>query len=100
MDHQQLLKAISLMDGLVEAHLELNMNVIDMVNGVINTCFLMLYKDLVRLYQVYNDAMISLLGGGGGGGEGERMIEVVMEGGLGRRERMIEVMEGGGMVRG
>ena len=66
MDHQKLLKAISLMDGLVDAHLELNMNVIDMVNGVINTCFLMMYKDLVRLYQVYNDAMISLLGGGGG----------------------------------
>ena len=75
MDHQKLLKAISLMDGLVDAHLELNMNVIDMVNGVINTCFLMMYKDLVRLYQVYNDAMISLLGGGGGverrGREGE-----------------------------
>ena len=69
MDHQQLLKTISLMDSLVDAHLDLNMNVIDMVNGVINTCFLMMYKDLVRLYQVYNDAMISLLGGRGGEGE-------------------------------
>ena len=78
MDHQKLLKAISLMDGLVDAHLELNMNVIDMVNGVINTCFLMMYKDLVRLYQVYNDAMISLLGGGRG---------VERRGREGRRER-------------
>ena len=81
MDHQQLLKTISLMDSLVDAHLDLNMNVIDMVNGVINTCFLMMYKDLVRLYQVYNDAMISLLGGRGGErrrgegreGEGEKI---------------------------
>ena len=57
------------------------MNVIDMVNGVINTCFLMLYKDLVRLYQVYNDALISLLGAWeGGGGEGEE------EGGEGRKK--------------
>ena len=47
---------------LIDCHLEMNLNVVEMVNGVINTCFLMMYKDLVKLYQAYNDAMISLLG--------------------------------------
>ena len=64
------------------------MNVIDMVNGVINTCFLMLYKDLVRLYQVYNDALISLLGAWEGGGEGEE------EGGEGRKKWEREMFDG------
>jgi len=31
-------------------------------NGVINACFMLLFKDLIRLLACYNDGIISLLG--------------------------------------
>lgn len=31
-------------------------------NGVINACFLLLFKDLIKLYACYNDGIINLLG--------------------------------------
>jgi len=31
-------------------------------NGVINACFMMLFKDLIRLLACYNDGIINLLG--------------------------------------
>ena len=34
----------------------------DLTNAVINACFLMLFKDLIRLLACYNDAVINLLG--------------------------------------
>jgi len=34
----------------------------DLTNSVINACFLMLFKDLIRLLACYNDAIINLLG--------------------------------------
>ena len=33
-----------------------------MNNAVINCCFLMLFKDLIKLYACYNDGIINLLG--------------------------------------
>lgn len=33
-----------------------------MNNAVINSCFLMLFKDLIKLYACYNDGIINLLG--------------------------------------
>lgn len=33
-------------------------------NGVINSCFLLLFKDLIKLYACYNDGIINLLGKG------------------------------------
>ena len=62
MDREKLIRSLNMMGDLIDCHLEMNLNVVEMVNGVINTCFLMMYKDLVKLYQAYNDAMISLLG--------------------------------------
>lgn len=34
----------------------------DLVNGVINAAFLLLFKDLIKLYACYNDGIINLLG--------------------------------------
>ena len=34
----------------------------DLTNAVINACFMMLFKDLIRLLACYNDAIINLLG--------------------------------------
>jgi ANTH domain len=36
----------------------------DLTNAIINACFLMLFKDLIRLLACYNDAIINLLGEG------------------------------------
>lgn len=34
----------------------------DLDNPVINACFLLLFKDLIKLYACYNDGIINLLG--------------------------------------
>ena len=34
----------------------------ELTNGVINSCFFLLIKDLIRLYAAFNDGMINLLG--------------------------------------
>jgi len=34
----------------------------ELTNAVINACFLLLFKDLIRLLACYNDAIINLLG--------------------------------------
>jgi len=34
----------------------------ELTNGVINACFLLLFKDLIRLFACYNDGVINLLG--------------------------------------
>lgn len=34
----------------------------ELTNGVINACFLLLFKDLIRLFACYNDGIINLLG--------------------------------------
>lgn len=34
----------------------------ELTNGVINACFLLMFKDLIRLFACYNDGIINLLG--------------------------------------
>jgi hypothetical protein len=34
----------------------------ELVNGVVNACFMLLFKDLIRLFACYNDGIINLLG--------------------------------------
>ena len=34
----------------------------DLNNGVINACFMLLFRDLIRLFACYNDGIINLLG--------------------------------------
>ena len=33
----------------------------DLNNGVINACFMLLFRDLIRLFACYNDGIINLL---------------------------------------
>ena len=33
----------------------------DLNNGVINACFMLLFRDLIRLFACYNDGVINLL---------------------------------------
>ena len=34
----------------------------ELTNGVINACFMLMFKDLIRLFACYNDGIINLLG--------------------------------------
>lgn len=34
----------------------------ELTNGVINSCFILLFRDLIRLFACYNDGIINLLG--------------------------------------
>ena len=34
----------------------------ELTNGVITACFMLLFKDLIRLFACYNDGIINLLG--------------------------------------
>ena len=34
----------------------------DLTNGVINSAFMLLFRDLIRLFACYNDGIINLLG--------------------------------------
>jgi len=34
----------------------------ELTNGVINAAFMLLFKDLIRLFACYNDGIINLLG--------------------------------------
>lgn len=43
----------------------------DLNNGVINGCFLLLFKDLIKMYACYNDGIINLLG------KGSQLLEYV-----------------------
>lgn len=61
LDPVKLLKATSVIQEQMDLLLNVEMASADLTNGVINTAFLMLYKDLIKLYAVYNDALINIL---------------------------------------
>merc|ERR1719348_2652381 len=45
----------------VNALLEFDCTSTDLNNGVINACFMLLFRDLIRLFACYNDGIINLL---------------------------------------
>merc|ERR1719348_1028670 len=45
----------------VDALLEFDCTATDLNNGVINACFMLLFRDLIRLFACYNDGIINLL---------------------------------------
>merc|ERR550517_1606937 len=45
----------------VDALLEFDCTSTDLNNGVINACFMLLFRDLIRLFACYNDGIINLL---------------------------------------
>ncbi|KAJ8409181.1 hypothetical protein AAFF_G00242020 [Aldrovandia affinis] len=57
----KLLKAMSTLQGLIDALLEYDIHPKELTNGVINASFLLLFKDLIKLFACYNDGVINLL---------------------------------------
>ncbi|XP_046733092.1 clathrin coat assembly protein AP180 [Silurus meridionalis] len=58
----KLLKGMSTLQNQIDALLEFDVHPKDLINGVINAAFLLLFKDLIKLYACYNDGIINLLG--------------------------------------
>ena len=62
MPADKLLKTIPALQGQIDALLEFDCSANDLTNGVVNTAFLLLFRDLIRLFACYNDGIINLLG--------------------------------------
>lgn len=61
MEATKLVKTSGILQTHLDKLLEFDVTSGELTNGVINTAFLMLYKDLIKLYAAYNDAMINIL---------------------------------------
>lgn len=61
MTSENLLKTLPILQNQIDALIEFNPSTNELTNGVINACFVLLFKDLVRLFACYNDGIINLL---------------------------------------
>ncbi|CAH1976914.1 unnamed protein product [Acanthoscelides obtectus] len=61
MNTENLLKTLPILQNQLDALLEFDCSVSDLMNGVINMCFMLLFRDLIRLFACYNDGVINLL---------------------------------------
>ncbi|KAK2844176.1 hypothetical protein Q5P01_010835 [Channa striata] len=61
MSVEKLLKGMPTLQSQIDALLDFEVHPQDLNNGVINACFLLLFKDLIKLYACYNDGIINLL---------------------------------------
>jgi len=61
MSGDKLLKTMPILQNQVDALLEFDCTATDLNNGVINACFMLLFRDLIRLFACYNDGVINLL---------------------------------------
>ncbi|XP_076837171.1 clathrin coat assembly protein AP180 isoform X3 [Brachyhypopomus gauderio] len=61
MTTEKLLKGMPTLQSQIDALLEFDVHPNDLVNGVINAAFLLMFKDLIKLYACYNDGIINLL---------------------------------------
>ncbi|XP_048116794.1 clathrin coat assembly protein AP180 isoform X5 [Alosa alosa] len=61
MSPDKLLKGMPTLQSQIDALLEFDVHPQDLKNGVINAAFLLLFKDLIKLYACYNDGIINLL---------------------------------------
>lgn len=62
MNAEKLLKTLPVLQSQLDALLEFDCSPNDLTNGVINMCFMLLFRDLIRLFACYNDGIINLLG--------------------------------------
>ncbi|KAF4079514.1 hypothetical protein AMELA_G00178840 [Ameiurus melas] len=58
---EKLLKAMPALQTQVDTLLEFDVHPKDLNNGIINAAFLLLFKDLIKLFASYNDGIINLL---------------------------------------
>lgn len=61
MPANKLLKTLPVLQSQIDALLEFDCNNSDLRNGVINGAFMLLFRDLIRLFAGYNDSIINLL---------------------------------------
>lgn len=62
MNAEKLLKTLPALQAQLDALLEFDCTAQDLTNGVINMTFMLLFRDLIRLFAGYNDSIINLLG--------------------------------------
>lgn len=62
MNAEKLLKTLPALQAQLDALLEFDCTAQDLSNGVINMAFMLLFRDLIRLFAGYNDSIINLLG--------------------------------------
>ncbi|XP_054726907.1 phosphatidylinositol-binding clathrin assembly protein LAP isoform X9 [Anastrepha obliqua] len=61
MNADKLLKTLPVLQGQLDGLLEFDCQSNDLSNGVINMSFMLLFRDLIRLFACYNDGIINLL---------------------------------------
>ncbi|KAK0424943.1 hypothetical protein QR680_008935 [Steinernema hermaphroditum] len=61
MHTDKLLKTLPLLQNQIDALLEFQVTSAELNNGVINCSFILLFRDLIRLFACYNDGIINLL---------------------------------------
>ncbi|XP_055630905.1 phosphatidylinositol-binding clathrin assembly protein LAP isoform X4 [Toxorhynchites rutilus septentrionalis] len=61
MNADKLLKTLPVLQAQLDTLLEFDCTANDLTNGVINMCFMLLFRDLIRLFACYNDGIINLL---------------------------------------
>lgn len=61
MNPEKLLKTLPILQNQLDALLDFECTPNELTNGVINSAFVLLFKDLIRLFACYNDGIINLL---------------------------------------
>lgn len=61
MNADKLLKTLPVLQAQLDSLLEFDCTSNDLTNAVINMCFMLLFRDLIRLFACYNDGIINLL---------------------------------------
>ncbi|XP_058804173.1 phosphatidylinositol-binding clathrin assembly protein unc-11-like [Phymastichus coffea] len=61
MNAEKLLKTLPVLQAQLDSLLEFDCSANDLTNGVINMTFMLLFRDLIRLFACYNDGIINLL---------------------------------------
>ncbi|CAB0039827.1 unnamed protein product [Trichogramma brassicae] len=61
MNAEKLLKTLPVLQAQLDSLLEFDCSSNDLTNGVINMTFMLLFRDLIRLFACYNDGIINLL---------------------------------------
>ncbi|XP_062324189.1 clathrin coat assembly protein AP180 isoform X8 [Osmerus eperlanus] len=61
MTPEKLLKGMPILQAQIDTLLEFDVHPKELNNGIINAAFLLLFKDLVKLFASYNDGVINLL---------------------------------------
>lgn len=61
MPAEKLLRTLPVLQKQLDALLQFDVTSNELANGILNCCFFLLIKDLIRLYAAFNDGMINLL---------------------------------------